>query len=84
MENPQSAPFIVKCPKCGIQIIIEEVNCKIFRHAVLKISGEQMNPHASKSDCEDAVSSDSVYGCAAPFILDLSGNEWIAISCDYI
>jgi hypothetical protein len=43
-----------------------------------------MNPHASKAECHEAISKDTVYGCAAPFILDLSGNEWVAVSCDYI
>jgi hypothetical protein len=87
MELPsphQSVPFIVKCPNCQVEIIIEEINCKIFRHGVNKATGEQMNPHASKAECHEAISKDTVYGCAAPFILDLSGNEWVAVSCDYI
>jgi hypothetical protein len=89
MENnnrisPQATQFIVKCPNCQVEIIIEEVNCRIFRHAVNKATGEQMNPHASKTECDEAVSKDTIYGCAAPFIIDLSGNEWVAVSCDYI
>ena len=83
-QVPQSVPFIVKCPNCQVEIIIEEINCRIFRHAVNKATGEQMNPHASKAECDDAVSKDTVYGCAGPFMLDLSGNEWVAVSCDYI
>jgi len=81
MEKP---PLIVKCPKCCQEIIIEEINCRIFRHAIFKSTGEQMNPHASKTECDEAVVKDIVYGCAAPFIIDLSGNEWVASSCDYI
>jgi hypothetical protein len=81
IENP---PFIVKCPNCQVEIIIEEVNCKIFRHAVNKTTGEQMNPHASKTECDEAIEKDTIYGCAAPFLLVLSGNQWIALACDYI
>jgi hypothetical protein len=81
MENP---PFVVRCPKCSQEIIIEEINCRIFRHAVNKFTGQQMNPHASKTECDEAVIQDTIYGCASPFIIDLSGNKWLASLCDYI
>jgi len=79
--NNLSAPFIIKCPHCKIDIIIEEINCRIFRHAVYKATGEQMNPHSSKEECDKAIEEGTVYGCAGPFLLDTSNNPVI---CGYI
>ena len=79
-----TTPFVVTCPNCLEQVLIEEINCRIFRHAVSKETGEQMPPHSPKSECDEAVEKGSVYGCAKPFILDLSGNIWVAVCCDYI
>ena len=77
-------PFCVICPHCKMSILIEEINCRIFRHAVFKQTGEQMPPHSSKSDCDDAFEKGFVYGCAKPFILELKDNIWIAVPCEYI
>lgn len=79
MENP--IPFIVKCPHCDDFIIIEQINCRIFRHAVCKSTGEQLNPHASKEECDKAIADGKIYGCAGPFLLDASG---CAVICKYI
>jgi hypothetical protein len=40
--------FFVKCPHCDGTIEILEINCAIFRHGVLKQTGLQLHPHASK------------------------------------
>ena len=76
---------IIQCPHCGNQVLIEQINCAIFRHGILKSNGEQIPPHASKADCDRLVETNQVYGCAKPFklIKDLSGN-WIGEICDYI
>lgn len=82
MENPElSIPFIVKCPHCFEFILIEQINCRIFRHATYKSNGEQIHPHASKEECEKVVADKLVYGCAGPFLLDASG---CAVICGYI
>lgn len=82
IENPEvSVPFIVKCPRCFEYIMIEQINCRIFRHAVYKSNGEQIHPHASKEECEKMVAENLVYGCAGPFLLDASG---CAVICGYI
>ena len=41
-------PLIVNCPHCNEFIIIEEINCKIFRHGVFKNTRIQIDPHSSK------------------------------------
>jgi hypothetical protein len=70
---------ILSCPHCKGEIIILKLNCKIFRHAVFK-DGKQLNPHASKEECERVVRENLVYGCAKPFQI-IDGK---AIKCDYI
>ena len=72
--------LVIECPHCHDSIIIykNEINCRIFRHAVFK-NGEQINPHASKEECERLVG--SIYGCGKPFQLNEKDEPEI---CDYI
>ena len=46
--------YIFDCPHCnGIVLVAKtEVNCQIFRHGCIKSNGQQVNPHASKEECE--------------------------------
>jgi hypothetical protein len=69
----------ISCPHCGGEIQIIELNCKIFRHGFYK-NGKQLNPHASKEECEHAVKKNLVYGCGKPFQI----IEGKAIKCEYI
>lgn len=92
--------FTVKCPHCESWIIIEQVNCGIFRHGVDKITHIQIPPHLSKEFCDKLFSEDKLFGCGKPFKLvhnpefdpkithvgpkDKENPKWIAESCDYI
>lgn len=72
-----------KCPWCFEPILVyrNELNCRIFRHAVFKKDGQQLNPHASKEECDNVVEQGLVWGCGKPFkIIDDSTIE----KCDYI
>lgn len=71
--------MIVKCPHCNEEILIEELNCCIFRHGVLK-NGTQIDPHASKELCEYYVMNNLIYGCGKPFIM----KDNTALKCEYI
>ncbi len=73
--------IIVECPNCKISIVVEELNCRIFRCGVLKSNNTQINPHLDKIGCDSLYNSGSIYGCGKPFYVDISGN---AIVCDYI
>jgi hypothetical protein len=75
---------VVICPHCKESIIIEEINCAIFRHAVLKINNQQINPHSSKDICDDLIDKKLIYGCGKPFQLIKKDNKYEAIICDYI
>lgn len=43
---------IVKCPHCSKFIIIEKINCGIFRHGIIKSTLKQMEPHLPKDKCD--------------------------------
>ena len=83
--SDQEATFIeVVCPHCNGTIIVakHEINCQIFRHATMKKGGQQINPHASKFECDRLVAADAVNGCCKPFRIDLRTLK--AQACDYI
>ena len=74
--------IVINCPHCNDFIIIycNEINCKIFRHAIYK-NGTNVNPHASKEECERLLHNNEIYGCGKPFILNENNQP---IICDYI
>ena len=76
--------FEVQCPHCNEFIIIEQINCAIFRHGIIKNNLQQINPHLSKPNCDFLVDNNLIYGCGKPFKIQLINNIWIATSCDYI
>jgi hypothetical protein len=75
-DNP-----IIECPHCKITIVVEALNCRIFRCGIKKSNGTQIDPHLNKSSCELLYNNGLIYGCGKPFRVDMSENP---ISCDYI
>lgn len=75
------------CPHCQLSIIVfkNELNCKIFRHAIFKDSYKQVDPHLSKDQCDYLLHTNKVFGCAKPFQIIYNNNmQLIAQICDYI
>lgn len=72
--------MIIKCPHCDEEVIIEEINCGIFRHAVFKDTLEHINPHETKEKIEEYIQNDKIYGCGKPFCI--KDNQ--VFICDYI
>lgn len=72
--------MIIVCPHCGGSVEVLEINCKIFRHGIIKKNGKQMNPHLPKNECDDLFEKDLIWGCGKPFKYD--GNK-VEI-CEYI
>jgi hypothetical protein len=70
----------IECPHCQYIILIEDINCRIFRHAVYKDTFEPVNPHASEEECKRLLSSDAVIGCCKPFKLN---EQNIPEICNY-
>jgi hypothetical protein len=80
-----SSDIVVICPHCQDSILIEKLNCCIFRHGTLKADGQQIQPHLSKEICDSLFSNNLIYGCGKPFqIVRNEKNELIAIICGYI
>jgi hypothetical protein len=52
------------------QVHKNDIRCTIFRHAVYKKNLTFVDPHASKSNCEEWIRKGLVYGCGKPFIFD--------------
>ncbi len=76
--------FYVLCPHCACSVEIAEVNCAIFRHAVYKDTGAQVNPHTPKEECDRLVVEGRVHGCGRPFRVVQENGGWKAVLCDYI
>jgi hypothetical protein len=78
--------IIIFCPHCKEQVLIEQLNCCIFRHGIKKNNFENINPHASKEECDYLINNNLIYGCGKPFkvIEDNITKKYIAIICDYI
>jgi hypothetical protein len=80
--------YTLSCPHCNGVILVQknELNCKIFRHAVYKHNMEQINPHSTKEECENLLGDDKIFGCGKPFrvILENGTNNLIIEICDYI
>ena len=62
-------PCVLPCPHCHDLVLIESVNCAIFRHGVFKDTMQQIPPHASKTHCDHWRNNDAIFGCGLPFRL---------------
>ena len=82
--------IIITCPHCHEPVMIEKLNCCIFRHGIIKTTGQQMNPHATKEECQQLIQENQIYGCGKPFkiIIKIKLNtneiEYICEPCEYI
>lgn len=76
--------LIVICPHCEDFILIEQLNCCIFRHGIFIKSGKQINPHASKELCDYYINNNKIYGCGKPYQIIIEKNKYKAVKCDYI
>lgn len=75
---------VVTCPICNEYIVIEKLNCGIFRHGILKETGKQMDPHLCKEKCDELIEKGLIYGCGRPFQILHENDEWKVQCCDYI
>ena len=79
--------IITNCPHCTTMVVVnkEDINCAIFRHGILKETGKQIDPHASKDLCDALAREGRIYGCGKPFKLVRKDSlEWKIEKCDYI
>lgn len=85
-EDAKIINIIVDCPHCKSPVEIVQLNCRIFRHGILRSNGTQIGPHSSKELCDFYVANDKIYGCGKPFKIEngINNNEFVAVICDYI
>ena len=78
--------FIINCPHCSDQILIEKINCGIFRHGSVKATGKRIGPHSKKAYCDKMFNKGLIYGCGKPFRCTINkiNNTVITEICDYI
>jgi hypothetical protein len=76
--------IVVICPHCNNHVLIEQLNCKIFRHGIFKCNNIQINPHSTKEECEYYIKNDLIYGCGKPFIIIENNNELKTEICEFI
>lgn len=77
--------FVVECPHCKEYVLIEQTNCRIFRHGVLKSNGAQIDPHSNIELCTYYITNNKIHGCGKPFqLVENEQHEVVAIVCGYI
>ena len=81
--------IFVTCPHCQQLIEIVAINCAIFRCGIHKQTGQQVSPHAPKTECDPLSEQGLIWGCGKPFRVepDLTQSElggYKAVVCDYI
>jgi hypothetical protein len=90
MNNNNIVNLVVECPHCKEPILIEQLNCCIFRHGIFKENSSQIDPHTPKKLCDYYFEKQLIIGCGKPFKIILNENskndddKLIAIICDYI
>ena len=83
-DNINDNIIIVNCPHCNDIVLIEKLNCSIFRHGVYKNNGAQIDAHSPKHICEDLILNNKIYGCGKPFKIIQQNTTYIAVICEYI
>ena len=84
MSESEKEEPILTCPHCNDYIIIQKINCGIFRHGVLIENGKQIDPHSPKDLCDYYIGENKIYGCGKPFrIININDNFDTEI-CGYI
>lgn len=83
--NELDNAFVFECPWCDqqVQVLVSDIACCIFRHAVFKENFQQVGPHTGKEECDRLVAEDLVIGCAKPFKLFVGTKPYVE-ECDYI
>ena len=84
IEDNKIINIAVKCPHCDLFMVIEQLNCRIFRHGILRSNGKQINPHSSKEMCDYYIANERIYGCGKPFRIEKNGDTYIPVICGYI
>lgn len=83
-SNTNELEDAIICPHCQEPVLIEKLNCCIFRHGIMKDTLKQMDPHCPKEECDRLFSQGLIYGCGKPFKIILDEMVIRVEICDYI
>lgn len=78
--------YTFMCPHCLQFILVHknDLNCRIFRHAVYKKNFQPISPHSTKEVCDELLNTNQIFGCSKPFrIIELNGSLFVE-GCPYI
>ena len=76
--------IVVTCPHCKEPILIEKLNCRIFRHGYFIETNQQMHSHTPKEICDYLFENKKIYGCGKPFEIVIQNKEqYVAVQCEY-
>jgi hypothetical protein len=83
--------LVFLCPHCEMTVEVKksEMNCRVFRHGYhtspdKKQLLSQVNPHASKEECEKILAEGNVVGCCRPFQITGDDANMRVEVCEYI
>jgi len=76
--------IMVECPHCKEFILIEKLNCCIFRHGIFKDTQKQIDPHSTKELCDMYFNKKLIFGCGKPFKIVKRENQFFTEICEYI
>ena len=79
--------YFFECPYCGggVQVLKNQVACKIFRHGSYKQpNNPPIPPHLPKDQCDELVRDNKVNGCAKPFLFVFNTEGNYVEKCGYI
>jgi hypothetical protein len=78
--------YVFNCPHCDqkIQVLKNQINCRIFRCGIYKNNGNPIPPHTSKIECDRLKNSNLIYGCSKPFKFVTIDNINNIEICNYI
>ena len=66
--------FAIKCPYCGEDVIIEKLNCRIFRHGYRKKTMKQIGPHCKEVSVDRMLEKGLLHGCGRQFKIEEDGS----------
>ncbi len=83
------------CPHCGYftQVLISELNCRIFRHGSFVRKNEkneivellqQIGPHETEESCNNLRNNPNISGCCKPFQIIGDQSGYSVQKCGYI
>ena len=84
MTPPEiDSAIVIVCPHCETPVLIQKLNCCIFRHGVYAHNMQQIHPHMPENECKQLIQEQKILGCGMPFRVVFQNNSYSAEACDF-